>query len=270
MKKKVIALIAVAALSVSALTGCGSKGTDDKTIKVAATAVPHAEILEAAKPLLEEQGYTLEVQVFDDYVQPNEVVESGEFDANYFQHIPYLESFNEEKGTHLVNAGGIHYEPFGLYPGTETSLDNIDNATIAVPNDTTNEARALLLLQDNGYITLKDGVGLTATTKDIVENPHNISFVELEAAQVPRTLPEVSFGVLNGNYAMEAGLTVADDALLFESADSEAAATDVNVIAVKEGNENLPKIKALVDTLKSDDIKQFINDNYNGGVIPYK
>ena len=183
MKKKVIALIAVAALSVSALTGCGSKGADDKTIKVAATAVPHAEILEAAKPLLEEQGYTLEVQVFDDYVQPNEVVESGEFDANYFQHIPYLESFNEEKGTHLVNAGGIHYEPFGLYPGTETSLDNIDNATIAVPNDTTNEARALLLLQDNGYITLKDGVGLTATTKDIVENPHNITFVELEAAQ---------------------------------------------------------------------------------------
>ena len=270
MKKKVIALIAVAALSVSALTGCGSKGADDKTIKVAATAVPHAEILEAAKPLLEEQGYTLEVQVFDDYVQPNEVVESGEFDANYFQHIPYLESFNEEKGTHLVNAGGIHYEPFGLYPGTETSLDNIDNATIAVPNDTTNEARALLLLQDNGYITLKDGVGLTATTKDIVENPHNISFVELEAAQVPRTLPEVSFGVLNGNYAMEAGLTVADDALLYESDDSEAAATYVNVIAVKEGNENLPKIKALVDTLKSDEIKQFINDNYNGGVIPYK
>ena len=288
MKKKVIALIAVAALSVSVLTGCGSNETaaqtseaaattanqettaqtteateskevadTDTTIKVAASAVPHAEILEAAKPLLAEQGYTLEIQIF-------------EFDANYFQHIPYLESFNEEKGTHLVNAGGIHYEPFGLYPGTETSLDNIDNATIAVPNDTTNEARALLLLQDNGYITLKDGVGLTATTKDIVENPHNITFVELEAAQVPRTLPEVSFGVLNGNYAMEAGLTVADDALLYESDDSEAAATYVNVIAVKEGNENLPKIKALVDTLKSDEIKQFINDNYNGGVIPYK
>ena len=301
MKKKVIALIAVAALSVSALTGCGSNETaaqtsevaattanqetaaqtteateskevadTDTTIKVAASAVPHAEILEAAKPLLAEQGYTLEIQIFDDYVQPNLVVESGDFDANYFQHIPYLESFNEEKGTHLVNAGGIHYEPFGLYPGTETSLDNIDNATIAVPNDTTNEARALLLLQDNGYITLKDGVGLTATTKDIVENPHNITFVELEAAQVPRTLPEVSFGVLNGNYAMEAGLTVADDALLYESDDSEAAATYVNVIAVKEGNENLPKIKALVDTLKSDEIKQFINDNYNGGVIPYK
>lgn len=301
MKKKVIALIAVAALSVSALTGCGSNETaaqtseaaattanqetvaqtteateskevadTDTTIKVAASAVPHAEILEAAKPLLAEQGYTLEIQIFDDYVQPNLVVESGDFDANYFQHIPYLESFNEEKGTHLVNAGGIHYEPFGLYPGTETSLDNIDNATIAVPNDTTNEARALLLLQDNGYITLKDGVGLTATTKDIVENPHNITFVELEAAQVPRTLPEVSFGVLNGNYAMEAGLTVADDALLFESADSEAAATYVNVIAVKEGNENLPKIKALVDTLKSDEIKQYINDTYDGAVIPFE
>ena len=146
----------------------------------------------------------------------------------------------------------------------------LDKIKVAVPNDTTNEARALLLLQDNGYITLKDGVGLTATTKDIVENPHNITFVELEAAQVPRTLPEVSFGVLNGNYAMEAGLTVADDALLYESDDSEAAATYVNVIAVKEGNENLPKIKALVDTLKSDEIKKFINDNYNGGVIPYK
>lgn len=270
MKKRVLSLITVAALSVGLLTGCGSKGTDDKTIKVAATAVPHAEILEQAKPLLAEQGYTLEVQVFDDYVQPNEVVESGDFDANYFQHIPYLESFNEEKGTHLVNAGGIHYEPFGLYPGKESDLANIENATIAIPNDTTNEARALLLLQDNGYITLKDGVGLTATVNDVVENPHNIQFVELEAAQVPRTLPEVSFGVLNGNYAMEAGLTVADDALLYESDESEATATYVNVIAVKEGNENSDKIKALVSVLKSDEIKNFINENYNGGVIPYK
>ena len=270
MKKKVIALIAVAALSVSALTGCGSKGADDKTIKVAATAVPHAEILEAAKPLLEEQGYTLEVQVFDDYVQPNEVVESGEFDANYFQHIPYLESFNKEKGTHLVNAGGIHYEPFGLYPGKETDIANIEGATIAVPNDTTNEARALLLLQDNGYLKLKDGAGLTATKNDIVENPYNIEIVELEAAQIPRTLQDVSFGIMNGNYAMEAGYTVADNALLYESADSDAAATYVNVIAVKEGNENSAKIKALVDVLKSDEIKNFITENYNGGVIPYK
>lgn len=268
MKKRVLALIGAAVLTVGLLTGCGSE-KDDKTIKVAASAVPHAEILEQAKPILEEQGYTLEIQIFNDYVQPNEVVEAGDFDANYFQHIPYLEEFNEEKGTHLVNAGGIHYEPFGLYPGKETDLANIDGATIAVPNDTTNEARALLLLQDNGYIKLKDGVGLTATVNDIVENPHNIEFVELEAAQIPRTLPDVSFGVLNGNYAMEAGMTVADDAILYESAESEAAATYVNVIAVKEGNENSEKIKALVEVLKSDAIRTYIEENYNGGVIPY-
>lgn len=267
MKKKILALIGVAALSAGLLTGCGK--ADDKTIKVAASATPHAEILEQAVPLLAAQGYTLEIQVFDDYVQPNEVVESGDFDANYFQHILYLESFNEEKGTHLVNAGSIHYEPFGLYPGTETSLDKIEGATIAIPNDTTNEARALLLLQDNGYITMNDGVGLTATVNDIAENPYNITFVELEAAQVPRTLPDVSFGVINGNYAMEAGMTAANDALLVESAESEAISTYVNVIAVKEGNENEAKIKALVDVLKSDEIKNYINETYNGAVIPY-
>lgn len=269
MKKKLVALIGAAALSVGLLAGCGSKA-DDKTIKVAASAVPHAEILEQAKPILAEQGYTLEIQVFEDYVQPNEVVESGDFDANYFQHIPYLESFNEEKGTHLVNAGGIHYEPFGLYPGKEADLANIENATIAVPNDTTNEARALLLLQDNGYLTLKEGAGLTATKNDIVDNPYNIEIIELEAAQIPRTLPDVSFGIMNGNYAMEAGYTVAENALLYESSDSDAAATYVNVIAVKEGNENSEKIKALVDVLKSDAIKDYINENYSGAVIPYK
>lgn len=269
MKKKVLALLSAATLAAALLTGCG-KSADDKTIKVAVTAVPHAEILEQAKPILEKQGYTLEIQVFQDYVQPNEVVESGDFDANYFQHIPYLESFNKEKGTHLVNAGGIHYEPFGLYPGKETDIANIEGATIAVPNDTTNEARALLLLQDNGYLKLKDGAGLTATKNDIVENPYNIEIVELEAAQIPRTLQDVSFGIMNGNYAMEAGYTVADNALLYESADSDAAATYVNVIAVKEGNENSAKIKALVDVLKSDEIKNFITENYNGGVIPYK
>lgn len=269
MKKRLLALVAAAALTAGVLTGCG-KGTDDKTIKVAASAVPHAEILEQAKPILAEQGYTLEIKIFNDYVQPNEVVEAGDFDANYFQHIPYLESFNEEKGFHLVNAGGIHYEPFGLYPGTETDLANIDGATIAVPNDTTNEARALLLLQDNGYITLKEGAGLTATVNDIVDNPHNIEFLELESAQIPRTLQEVSFGVLNGNYAMQAGMTVAENALLYESDESEAAATYVNVIAVKEGSENLDKIKALVEVLKSDAVKNYINETYNGGVIPFK
>lgn len=270
MKKKWLALIGAAVLSAGVLTGCGNKETDEKTIKVAASAVPHAEILEQAKPILAEQGYTLEIQVFDDYVQPNEVVEAGDFDANYFQHIPYLESFNEEKGTHLVNAGGIHYEPFGLYPGKETDIANIQDATIAVPNDTTNEARALLLLQENGYLTLKEGVGLTATKNDVIDNPYNIEIVELEAAQIPRTLQDVSFGVMNGNYALQAGYTVAENALLYESAESDAAATYVNVIAVKEGNENSDKIKALVDVLKSDTIKDYIDAAYNGGVLPFK
>ena len=179
-----------------------SKGT----ITVAASATPHAEILEEAKPILAEQGWDLEVTVFDDYVQPNLVVESGEFDANYFQHIPYLDDFNAEQGTHLVNAGGIHYEPFGIYPGTKSSLDDLaDGDVIAVPNDTTNEARALLLLEANGVITLKDGAGLAATVNDIAENPKNVEIKELEAAQVSRVKDEVAFVVLNGNYALQAG-----------------------------------------------------------------
>jgi D-methionine transport system substrate-binding protein len=244
---------------------------DAVVITVAASATPHAEILEQAKPILAEQGYDLQVTVFDDYVQPNEVVESGEFDANYFQHIPYLESFNEEKGTHLVNAGGIHYEPFGIYPGTKKSLDELsDGDSIAVPNDTTNEARALLLLQDNGIITLKDGVGLEATVNDIAENPNNIQIVELEAAQVARVVDETAFVVLNGNYALEAGYSVGKDALAYEQSDSEAAKTYVNVIAVKEGNEDNDAIKALVEVLKSDEIKQYINDTYDGAVIPFE
>ena len=268
-------------LIAAALTGAlvlGTVGTsvvfaadDDKTITVAASETPHSEILEAAKPILEEEGYDLEVTVFDDYVQPNEVVESGDFDANYFQHIPYLNSFNEEKGTHLVNAGGIHYEPFGIYPGTKSSLDDIaDGDTIAVPNDTTNEARALLLLQDNGIIKLKDGAGLEATVNDIEENPYNVEIVELAAEQVARVAEETSYIVLNGNYALQAGYSVSKDALAYETSDSEAAKTYVNVIAVKEGNENSDKIKALVDVLKSDEIKDFINDKYDGAVIPFE
>ena len=212
----------------------------------------------------------MQVTVFDDYVQPNEVVESGDFDANYFQHIPYLDSFNEEKGTHLVNAGGIHYEPFGIYPGTKSDLGSVaDGDSVAVPNDTTNEARALLLLQDNGLITLKSGAGLNATVNDIEENPYNLEIVELEAAQVPRVVEEVAFVVLNGNYALEAGYSVAKDALAYESSDSEAAKTYVNVIAVKEGNENTDKIKALVEALKSDTVKTYITDTYDGAVIPF-
>ncbi|MCI5827015.1 MAG: MetQ/NlpA family ABC transporter substrate-binding protein [Lachnospiraceae bacterium] len=241
------------------------------TIKVAASATPHSEILEQAKPLLEKEGWDLEVTVFDDYVQPNLVVESGDFDANYFQHIPYLDNFNQENGTHLVNAGGIHYEPFGIYPGTKSSLDELaDGDTIAVPNDTTNEARALLLLQDNGVITLKDGAGLEATINDIAENPKNIKIQELEAAQVARVKDEVAFVVLNGNYALEAGFSVAKDSIAYEKSDSEAAKTYVNVIAVEEGNENSEAIQALVKVLTSDEMKQYINDTYDGAVIPFE
>ena len=277
MKKKILALALAGVLVVGALTGCGSsksesseKKTDDKKITVAASATPHAEILEAAKTLLTDKGYELEVKVFDDYVQPNNVVESGEFDANYFQHVPYLEQFNEEKGTHLVVAGKIHYEPFGIYPGTKKDLKDIAKGDkIAVPNDTTNEARALLLLQDNGIIKLKDGAGIKATVNDIEENPNNIEIVELEAAQVPRVVNEVAYVVLNGNYALEANYTVKKDALAYEKSDSEAAKTYVNVIAVKEGNENSEKIKALVDVLKSDSIKKFIDEKYDGAVIVY-
>lgn len=276
--RKLFAVALVGALSVSMLAGCGSSKGDskkdsaeNKTIKVAASATPHAEILEYAKTALKEKGYDLEVTIFDDYVKPNEVVESGEFDANYFQHEPYLNSFNEEKGTHLVIAGKIHYEPFGIYPGTKKSLDDIaDGDTIAVPNDTTNEARALLLLQDNGIIKLKDGAGINATVNDIEENPHNIEIVELEAAQVARVVDETSFVVLNGNYALQAGFSVSKDALAYETSDSEAAKTYVNVIAVKEGNENNEAIKALVDVLKSDDVKKYINDTYDGAVLPYE
>lgn len=241
------------------------------TITVAASATPHSEILEQVKPILAKQGWTLEVTVFDDYVQPNLVVESGDFNANYFQHVPYLDSFNEEKGTSLVNAGGIHYEPFGIYPGTESDLAAIsEGAVIAVPNDTTNEARALLLLQDNGIITLKEGAGLTATIKDIIDNPKNIEIQELEAAQVARVKDEVSFVVLNGNYALEAGFSVANDAVAYEQADSEAAKTYVNIIAVAAGKEKEEGIVALVEALKSDEIKTYITETYDGAVVPFE
>lgn len=305
MKKKLLTGILTGVLAIGLLAGCGSAadagdtaGTDqsanstadtqntetadDKavtetqqesegTITVAASATPHAEILETAKGILAEQGWDLQVTIFDDYILPNEVVESGEFDANYFQHIPYMENNNAEKGTHLVNAGGIHYEPFGIYPGTKTDLTKLEKGdVIAVPNDTTNEARALQLLSDNGIITLKDGVGLEATVKDITENPYNLKIEELEAAQVARIAPEVAFVVLNGNYALQAGFSVGKDAVAYEKSDSEAARTYVNVIAVKEGNEESAGIKALVEVLKSDAVKKYIEDTYDGAVIPFE
>ena len=294
--KKLAAVLLTGVLAFGTLTGCGSSteeapaqdstteaeagetadeageaeaAGDLQVITVAASATPHAEILEQAKPLLAEQGYDLQVTVFDDYVQPNMVVDSGDFDANYFQHKQYLEAFNEERGTDLANAGGIHYEPFGIYPSAKASLDELSEGdTIAVPNDTTNEARALLLLQDNGIITLKEGAGLMATVTDIVENPKNLEIVELEAAQVPRVVGETSYVVMNGNYALQAGYSVATDALAYEQADSEASQTYVNVIAVKAGNEESDAVKALVDVLKSDEIAAYINDTYQGAVIP--
>lgn len=242
------------------------------TITVAASQTPHSEILAQAKPILAQEGWDLEVTVFEDYVQPNNVVESGDFDANYFQHVNYLNSFNEENGTHLVVAtnGKIHYEPFGIYGGTKKSLDEIaDGDAIAIPNDTTNEARALLLLQQEGLITLNDDVGVNATVNDIKDNPYHLEIVEVEAAQVPKQLPSVAFGVINGNYALENGLSVADDALATESADGDAIQQYVNIIAVKDGNQDEDKIKALTDVLHSDAIVKYINDTYQGAVVPY-
>ena len=239
-----------------------------ETIKVAASPVPHAQILEKASDILKDYGYELEIVEFDDYVQPNFVVESGEFDANYMEHVPYLNSFNEEQGTHIAVAGKIHYEPFGVYPGTKKSLDDLaEGDRIAIPNDTTNEARALLLLQDNGIIKLSEGAGLTATVNDIAENPKNVEFIELEAAQVARVASEVEYVVLNGNYALEAGYSVGRDSIAHEESDSVAAKTYVNIVGVYEGNENSDKIKALVTVLRSDEIKKFIEDTYDGAVI---
>ena len=222
---------------------------------VAASPTPHAD--------------TLEVVEFSDYVQPNLVTENGEVDANYFQHTPYLDSFNAENGTHLVSVGAIHYEPFGIYPGKSDDLVNIaDGATIAVPNDTTNEARALQLLAAQGIITVREGAGLTATVNDIEENPHNVKIQEIEAAQLPRTVQDVDFAVINGNYAMEAGFSVGKDALATEDASSEAAQTYANVLVVKEGNENSPAIQALLAALQSDKVRDYINETYDGAVVP--
>lgn len=276
-KAAIVAAATVALTAGLALTGCSapsqtsdSAATDaTEVIRVAATPAPHAEILnDAVKPLLEEQGYTLEVVEFNDYVQPNTVTEAGEVDANYFQHRSYLDSFNDENGTHLVEAGGIHYEPFALYAGKTASLDALpDGATVAVPNDTTNEARALLLLEQEGLIKLREGAGITATPQDVVENPKNIEFVEVEAATIPRVLDDVDIAAINGNYALDAGLTVADDALAVEDASSNAAEVYTNVIVVPEGNQDDPKIQALVEALHSDAVRQYIEDTYKGAVV---
>ena len=270
--KKGLKLLLSAAFALS-IAGCANgSSNDDKTIKIGATAIPHAEILnDVVKDELEKEGYTLEVTEFTDYVTPNTSLEDGDLDANYFQHKPYLDDYNKNNSTDLVSAAAIHYEPFGLYSTTIKSLDELkDGDKVAVPNDATNEARALLLLQDNGLFKLKDGAGLTATVNDIAENPHNIKIVELEAAQVARVTGETAFVVLNGNYALQAGYSVKKDALAYEASDSEAAKTYVNIIAVKEGNEDSDAIKALVKVLKSDDIKKFIDEKYDGAVIAFE
>ena len=255
-------------------TGDGYDATVDyaalagTTITVAASPVPHAEILNVAKDILAKADITLEIKEFTDYVQPNLVTENGEVDANYFQHGPYLENFNAENGTHLVSVAAIHYEPFGLYPGKTKTLEELaDGAKIAVPNDTTNEARALQLLSAQGIITVKEGAGLTATKNDIIENPHNVEIVEMEAAQLPRTLADVDYAVINGNYAQEAGFSVGKDAIAVEDASSEAAQTYANILVVKEGNEENPAIKALAAALTSQAVKDYINATYDGAVV---
>lgn len=256
-------------------TGDGYDATVDyaalagTTITVAASPVPHADILKQAADILAKADITLKITEFSDYVQPNNVVESGEQDANYFQHQPYLDDFNAQNGTHLVSVAAIHYEPLGIYPGkTKTLTDLADGAKVAVPNDTTNEARALQLLADQGLITVKEGAGLTATKNDIVENPKNLEIIEMEAAQLPRTLQDVDIAVINGNYASEAGFSSANDALAAESADSDAAKTYANVIVVKEGNEQTDKTKALVAAVKSQAVKDYIIATYGGAVVP--
>ena len=250
VKKKALPAIAagIAAIAISALalTGCGGQSQEDKTITVAASPTPHAQILnETVKGQLEKEGYTLEVKEFTDYVQPNTVTEEGEVDANYFQHGPYLENFNKEQGTHLISVASVHFEPMGIYAGKTSSLDNLKNgAIVAVPNDATNEARALLLLQDQGLITLADGAGVEATTKDIVSNPKNLEIKELEAAAVPTVIEDVDIAVINGNYAQSAGLEVSK-ALASESADSLAAKTYANILVVAEDTKDSERPRLL-------------------------
>ncbi len=268
--KKVLSLILAGVLALG-ITSCGGSKSDDKTITVAATSAPHAEVLEQCKPLLKEKGYDLEIKVVDDYITPNTATEDGEVDANYFQHINYLNNFNKENGTHLVNIANVHYEPFGVYSSKIKSLSELkDGDSIAVPNDPTNEARALLLLAENGVIKLADGVGINATKKDIVENKKNIQINEMEAALLPSVLDEVTCAVINGNYAISAGLKIAD-AIATEDSNSLAIKQEyVNILVVKEGNENLPKIQALKEVLTSDTIADYITNNYAGAVVPMK
>lgn len=262
MIKKIISALLILLLVV----GCSSTGSDDKTIIVGASLVPHAEILKQVEEELAKEGYTLEIVEYTDYVQPNNALEAGDLDANYFQHTPYLEAFNAEHNTNLVAVAKIHYEPFGIYQGNKKALSELSEGDkISVPNDTTNEARALALLQEQGLIKIDEAAGLNATVLDITENKLNLEIVELEAAQLAKSIDDVAFSVINGNYALQEGLTSAT-VVAFESKESVGAETFANVIAVKKGNEESEKIKALVKVLQSDAIKAFITDNYQGAV----
>ena len=264
--KKIIVIALVAILSVVSVFAQAAAETQSSTTKivVGATPEPHAALLSLVVDDLAAQGITLEIKEFTDYVTPNDAVEYGEIDANYFQHIPYLESFNTEHGYHLVNAGGIHVEPIALYSSKYSSLSDLPNgAVIAIPNDPTNEGRALLLLQSAGLIKLKDDAGLEAIPLDITENPKNFKFSEIEAATLPRVLSDVNAAIINGNYAIPAGLVATRDGLFVEGADSPY----VNVIAVKEGNENNPAIKALIEALKSDEVAAFVAEKYKNGEV---
>lgn len=275
MKKKILSAVLAVSLLATLFTGCGAKGkdsaksdksSDDTTIKVGACVTPHAEILEAIKDDLKEQGYDLEVVTYNDYVLPNTALESGELDANYFQHKPYLEDFNKENGTHIVGVAAVHFEPMAIYAGKTASLDEVkDGAIVAIPNDTTNEARALLLLEAQGLIKLKEGAGIQVTVADIEENPHNLTIQELEAAQVAKSIQDVDFAVINGNYALGAGLT---ESIAVEASDSLAAETYANYVCVREGEEKSPKTEALVKAILSDKVRDYINDNYKGAVVP--
>ncbi|MCR5393211.1 MAG: ABC transporter substrate-binding protein [Olsenella sp.] len=270
----------LAALAATTLAACGnasssssssaaSDSAQSQTLTVAASPSPHAEILNNfAAPKLKEQGIDLQTKEYTDYIIPNQVTSSGEVDANYFQHINYLNNYNEENGTDLVGVAAIHYEPFGIYAGKSSDLANIaDGAQIAVPNDPTNEGRALLLLQQENLITLKDPDNLEATPVDIAENPHNLQFVEVEAAAVPRQLQDVDFAVINGNYAIEAGFHV-KDAVAVESKDGKAVEQYANYIVTTPEKKDDNRIDALVSVLTSDDFKQYLSDTYGQDVLP--
>ena len=266
--KKTIAIILTLALVLS-LAACGGGKKDEKVITVAASPTPHAEILKIAAKVLEKDGWTLEIKEFTDYVQPNNVVEDGEIDANYFQHVPYLEQFNADNGTHLVSVAMIHYEPFGIYAGTKSQLSELaPGDKIAIPNDGSNRARALLLLEAQGIIKLKEGVGMDATDLDIETYFIDVEIIQMEAAQIANVRDSVALAVINGNYALQAGLNAGTDALAVEDAASISATTYANVLVVKEGNEDSEKIQALIKALQSQEVKDYINETYSGAVVP--